>query len=143
MEKQVLYKYDRIELEQFAVFNENYTQDSEEIDFQTEAQFSFDKEQSILCSTIVAHLYNGDKPLIKAELKSYFNIEPDSMEALRANGQVVFPPILLVQFASLCYGSMRGVLFAKTANTPLNKYILPPFNFGNIIDKGFTIDELA
>ena len=130
-----------MELTQFATFEENCVQDSRDIEFQTEAQFSFDKEQSILCSIIIANLYVADKPLIKAELKSYFNIDPESIKDLTRDGKITFYPMALTQFASLCYGSLRGVLFAKTMNTPLSNCILPPVFFGNVINKGFTIED--
>lgn len=38
-----------MELEQFAMFEENYDKDIKEAQLQTEAQFSFDKGTSVLC----------------------------------------------------------------------------------------------
>ena len=140
MENQVLYKYSRMEIEQFAMFEGNYTPDMQEVQFQTEAQFSFDKGNSVLCSRIVVTMSSQEKPLIKSELKSYFNIQPESIDALRMEGKIMFPPQLLVQFASLCYGSMRGVIFTKTQGNALNNYILPPVYFGSLIDKGFVVE---
>ena len=140
MEGQVLYKYSKMEIEQFAMFEENYNQNVEEVEFQTEAQFSFDKESSVLCSKIVVNMSAVEKPLVKAELKSYFNIQPESIDSLRQDGKILFPPQLLVQFASLCYGSMRGVIFAKTQGNALSNYVLPPVYFGQLIDKGFAVE---
>jgi hypothetical protein len=140
MENQVLYQYGKIELEQFAMFPENYSKDAQGIDFETEVQFSLDKEQSVLSCTIIANMYNGDKQLIKAELKSLFNIKPESISELKKDGRIVFAPTILIQFASLCYGSMRGVIFAKTMNTPLCDFVIPPIFFGNIIDKPFVVE---
>ena len=37
------------------------------------------------------------------------------------------------RFASLCYGTLRGVMHIKTLNTPLNGFILPPLYFGEVI----------
>lgn len=141
MEQQVMYKYSKMELEQFAMFEENYNSEIIEVQFQTEAQFSFDKENSVLCSRIVVNMSVGEKPLVKAELKSYFDIQPESVKGLKQDGKILFAPPLLVQFASLCYGSMRGVIYTKTIGTPLSNYILPPVYFGNLIDRGFAVDE--
>lgn len=41
MENQIKYRFRRMELEQFAMFEENYDKDVKEAQFQTEAQFSF------------------------------------------------------------------------------------------------------
>lgn len=140
MEKQIMYKYNRMELEQFAMFEENYDSSVTTAEFQTEAQFSFDKEQNILCSAITVCMLNKDKMLLKAKLKSYFNIMPESVEDMRVDGRISFAPQILVQFASFCYGSMRGVMYAKSMGTPLCNFILPPVYFGNLIDKGFVVE---
>ena len=141
MEQQVMYKYNKMELEQFAMFEENCNPEPKEVQFQTEAQFSYDTDNYILCSKIIVNMASQEKPLVKAELKSYFNLLPESVENLRKDGRIMFAPPLLVQFASLCYGSIRGVIFAKTMGTPLNSFIVPPVYFGNLIDKGFVVED--
>ena len=141
MEQQVMYKYNKMELEQFAMFEENCNPEPKEVQFQTEAQFSYDTDNYILCSKIIVNMSAQEKPLVKAELKSYFNLLPESVESLRKDGRITFAPPLLVQFASLCYGSIRGVIFTKTMGTPLNSFIVPPVYFGNLIDKGFVVEE--
>lgn len=65
----------------------------------------------------------------------------DSIEQMRnENGQLVFVPQVLVQFASLNYGSLRGALFLKTQGSPLADYVLPPMFFGQIVDKAFMVE---
>lgn len=140
MDTQVLYKYIKMELEQFAMFEENYNPEVKEVQFQTESQFSFDKENSVLCSRIVVNMSASDKPLVKTVLKSYFEIQPESVDRIRQDNTIVFAPALLVQFVSLCYGSLRGVIFSKTSGTPLANCILPPVYFGNLIDKAFIVE---
>lgn len=141
MDLQVKYKYNKIELEQFAMFEENDNPEIAEVQFQTEAQFSFDKENNILCSKITVNMLKNEKPLVKAELRSFFDIAPESIVRLHKDGQIIFAPQLLVQFASFCYGTMRGVIYTKTLDSSLNNYILPPVYFGNLIDKGFAVKD--
>lgn len=130
-----------IVLEQFAMFEENCNPEPKEVQFQTEAQFSYDTDNYTLCSKIIVNMSAQEKPLVKAELKSYFNLLPESVESLCKDGRITFAPPLLVQFASLCYGSIRGVIYTKTMGTPLNSFIVPPMYFGNLIDKGFVVEE--
>ena len=141
MEQQVMYRFSKMELEQFAMFEENCNPEPKEVQFHTEAQFSYDKDNYMLCSKIIVNMASQEKPLVKAELKSYFNLLPESVENLRKDGRIMFAPPLLVQFASLCYGSIRGVIFAKTIGTPINNYVLPPVYFANLIDKGFGVED--
>lgn len=140
-DQQVMYRFSRMELAQFALFDENFPVDENEVQYQTEVQFSFDKDLAVLCSKIVINECYNDKPLLKAELNSFFEIKKESLDLLRQDGHIIFTPMLLVQFASLCYGSMRGVIFAKTINTPLCNFILPPVYFANIVNKGFEVKE--
>ena len=137
-----MYRFSRMELEQFAMFEENCDSETKEVQFHTEAQFSYDKSNSVICSKIVVNMTYQEKPLVKAELNSYFDIHPESVKSLCKDGRIVFAPPLLVQFASLCYGSIRGVIFAKTLGTPLNNFIAPPVYFGNLIDKAFVLEDL-
>lgn len=139
--EQLYYKYAKMELEQFAMFEENLSQKMEEVQFQTQAQFSFDKTQNVLCSRITVMMSDSEKLLLKAIMCSYFTFRNDSIEQMRnENGQLVFVPQVLVQFASLNYGSLRGALFLKTQGSPLADYVLPPMFFGQIVDKAFMVE---
>lgn len=140
MENQIKYRFRRMELEQFAMFKENYNKDIKEVQFQNEVQFSFYKGISVLCCRISVDMSAIDKPLAKIVLKSFFEIHPDSLKLLLKEDKIVFPPVPLVQFASLCYGAIRGVQFSKNQDTPLAGYVLPPVYFGNMIDKGFEVE---
>lgn len=140
MENQLMYRYSKMELNQFAIFEDNCKKDMEEVQFNTEAQFSSDKDNSVLRSAIVVNAMFEGSPIMKAELFGFFDIHPKSIDGMRQDGHILFSPPALVQFASLCYGSMRGVIFAKTQGTPLNQYIIPPVYFGQMIDRGFSVD---
>lgn len=139
--EQLYYKYAKMELEQFALFEENLSEKPGEIESQMHAQFSYDKEQEVLCSKIVVTLAKSEKILMKAAMCSYFAFRKDSVEQMRNDeGQIVFVPQVLTQFASLNYGSLRGILYLKTQGTLLANYILPPVFFGQIIDKAFVAE---
>lgn len=139
MNEQVLYKYSKMELKQFAIFEENLSPENNELNYQTVVQFSYDKENRILCSKVVITAMQNDKIVLKTDLRSYFDIASVSVEHLCQDNIICFPPALLVQFASLCYGAARGIIFERTQGSCLNDYILPPVYFGNLIDRAFTV----
>lgn len=136
---EIIYRYCKIELEQFAILEETYQSDMDDTQIQTGVQFSYDQDQHIICCDTSVILLQGDKTLLKTQLKSYFDLQPESVEALKEDGAIVFDEPLLIQFASLSYGSLRGVIYAKTLNTPFNNFILPPVYFSSIIDKPFVV----
>ena len=86
----------------------------------------------VCCSTSITMLMANGNPLIKADLDAYFSIAPSSVAKLTDDGCIVLSEGLQAQFASLSYGTMRGVIFCKTLNTPLNKIILPPNDVSSI-----------
>lgn len=139
--EQLYYKYAKIELEQFAMFEENVPEKPKDVQFQTQVQFSYDKEQDVLCNKIIVTMTDNEKILLKADMYSYFAFDKDSVEQMRnEDGHLVFVPQVLVQFTSLNYGSLRGALYLKTQGTPLADYILPPVFFGQIIDNAFVAE---
>lgn len=136
--KDVMYRYAKMELEQFAIFEENMKDEHAEIQVQTEAQFKYDKPQNVLCSKIAVTFSIGDSPLMRAVIDSYFLIHPDSISGIAdSEGHIIFPTNVLVQFASLNYGSLRGIIHLKTLGTKLSGYILPPIFFNDIILKEY------
>lgn len=140
MEK-ILYQYAKMDLEQFATFEENIDGKADNLQIHTETLFNYDKSQHVLCSKISVTYSQSDKMVLKAVMSSYFLIHEDSAKALTADdGSVTFPANALVQFASLNYGSLRGVLYLKTLDSPLSKHILPPVFFDQIITEGYTVE---
>ena len=136
--KDVMYRYAKMELEQFAIFEENMKDEHAEIQVQTEAQFKYDQPQNVLCSKITVTFSIGESPLMRAVIDSYFLIHPDSIRGITdSEGHIIFPTNVLVQFASLNYGSLRGIIHLKTLGTKLSGYILPPIFFNDIITKEY------
>ena len=141
MKSQIQYRFRKIDVAQFAMFLENYSDQISDVEFRTDTQFSFDKEQNVLCDRISVAMSKDGRPLLKIELCCYFEISAESIENICQDDQYVFEPGLLVQFASLNYGTLRGVLHIKTLNTPLNRFILPPLYYSEIIKTPFLVKK--
>lgn len=139
MKNQIQYRFRQIDVAQFAMFLENYSDRIKDVAFRTDTQFNFDKDQNVICARMNVTILKDELPLLKIELCNYFEITADSIENIRHEDSYVFTPSILVQFASLCYGTLRGVLHVKTLGTPLNNYILPPMYFNGIINAPFVV----
>lgn len=140
--EQIYYQYSKIELTQFAVFEENFPSGMENVQFNSELQFGYSKEQFLLFCEITVTMASDGKPLMKAVMRSYFTIAQDSIRQIKDEyGHIEFPPSVLVQFASLNYGSLRGAIFIKTQGLPMSSYVLPPVFFNQIIDKPFVVNN--
>lgn len=134
------YKYRKLTLDQFAVLAVRPVADGDELSFNTEVQFSFDNAASVLTNIMTLTVQTGDAILLKAVMISEFEISPESISEIRGNdGRIEFNPHVLVQFASLNYGAMRGALAVKTVDSPLAGLVVPPVYFQSVITSGFSV----
>ena len=132
MADQIYYRFIKLELTQFATFEADYIDDGKPLELSSSFQFAYSSDDDVVCCATTVVISKGNSPILKAELKSYFNIQPESVTSMIEDDYVVLPTNLMTQFASLGYGSMRGVIYAKTMGTPLEKIILPPNDVQNI-----------
>ena len=126
MERQILYKFVKLDLTQFATFDTDYINDDIPLELSSSFQFEYIFEDEVVCCTTTVEIRKGKCVVLKAELNSYFNIQSESVASMIEGDEIVLPTELMTQFASLGYGSMRGVIYAKTMGTPLERIILPP-----------------
>lgn len=133
MDTPILFKFIKMDLTQFATFADGYKPENAELEIFNRFQFAYNFEDHIvLCKTMI-EISKDKQLLLKADLDCMFKIEAESALVLEHATKAVLPPGLLAQFASLAYGSMRGVLYIKTVGTPFNNFVLPPNDVSSIL----------
>lgn len=126
MDKGIYYRFSGLDLKQFATFEDGYSEDSREITISCKFTFAYNFSQNIVCCSNSVSIAKEGDVLVKADLDAYFAINAESVASISEADAVVLPPELQAQFASLTYGTIRGVIFAKTLGSPLSKIVLPP-----------------
>lgn len=126
MADQLFYKFLKLDLAQFATFESNDFDVENLLDFATTFRFAYNRDSKAVCCTTSVIISQKANVILKADLNSMFEILSESVQALTDDGYFTLSTSLLTQFASLGYGSMRGVIYAKTIGTPFDKIILPP-----------------
>ena len=126
MEKEILFRFIGMEILQFATFEENYSENDADVEISNNFQFSYNYEDNTVKCVVTTVFVQELGVLLKSELAAYFYIEKESADQLIKSNSCTAPTELLTQFASLTYGSQRGVVFTKTIGSPLNQIILPP-----------------
>ena len=129
---QIFFRFIKLELTQFAIFESDNIDDEKPLELSSTFQFAYSYDDDVVCCTTTVVITNVIRPILKAELKSYFKIMSESVASMIEDECIILPTSLMIQFASLGYGSMRGVIYAKTMGTPLEKIILPPNDVQNI-----------
>ncbi|MEE1087446.1 MAG: hypothetical protein UIC63_00610 [Bacteroidaceae bacterium] len=121
-----------MELVQFAMFDDCYVDNDDDIEIANKFQFSYNFDENVMCCTSSVTMSKENRVFLKAVLSSYFGLEQNSVESLKDSNDFIAPAELLAQFASLTYGAIRGVIFAKTIGTAFNNIILPPNDVSNL-----------
>ena len=128
-----------MDLTQFSPEWERFDSSNDSIGIETNFNFSFNKTEGILrCATKLTFIQEN-QPFLKCELQSFYEIAKESIEELTNENIITIPRGLLCQFASLAYGSFRGVIHMKTVNTALCNLILPPMYLDEIIKSDMKI----
>lgn len=136
----IQYKYVKIDLLDFAVFEDLFDFSNSEVTVDTGIQFEYNKDQQIIACRIDVSYSQDANVVLRSSMVSYFMVHPDSLSLLVKDNSIVFPINFLVQLASLNYGSMRGAINIKTSNTPFNSYILPPLYIQEIIKNSLVVN---
>lgn len=141
MENNILYRFIKLELTQFATFEDGYVDDENDIEISNSFQFAYSVRDNMVCCTTSVKISKQTGIVLKADLDSFFKLDAQSAENLKDGNTIVISPELMAQFASLSYGSMRGVIYAKTMGTSLSKIILPPNDVRGIFHSPLRLKE--
>lgn len=132
---QVEYRLAKIDTNRFDIHADNLKDGDAE--FRTELQFAYSNNPHAVRCRMSINMVQQGTPLMESVVDCHFEINTASVEALKQGDNIVIPAAVLIQFASLCYGTMRGIIHTKTEGTPINRFILPPMYFHEIIKQDF------
>lgn len=135
----VQYQFIKMELTQFSPKWEMYSSENSAVGLETKFNFAFNKSEGVLkCTTILA-FRQDNQDFLNSELQTFFKLKEESIKELTEENVIIIPKGLLCQFASLSYGSYRGIIYMKTINTDLSNMILPPMYIDEVIKEDIKI----
>ena len=113
----------------------------ERLDIRSGIDFAYNFEQNVIKSILNVEFSNKEKPVLKIQLCTFVAISEDTAKALEKDGKIVIPADFLAQCASFGHGALRGIMYLKTTNTPLEGIVLPPVVYGEMFKKPITFDK--
>ena len=128
-EYKVLFALNSIQTEQFATIDGVF-KDEEVVNIQSNLDFGINKEFRVVGCFAKFQFEVQNQPFIIIGVNCNFEIEPSSWESFidKENKSIVIPRQIMCHLAVLTVGTARGVLHAKTENTPFNRFLLPTIN---------------
>ena len=138
MIKSIPYRISRIESVQFALFPDNF-QNGQEVRVNTNFGYNVRSDVQQVRNVINVKYLQEDKLLLVAELACYYDIAPEGVESIKAEGKI--PVDFLRYMGAISAGTIRGLIHAKTEGTVLNPVVLPPVNLEEAIQNDMALPE--
>lgn len=133
-QKRIEFKLQGIKTEQFAILEENFSSEKE-ISLAANLQFKINSKNKQMGVFLGFEFIQEKTVLLKIIVSCHFKIEDLAWNSLIDEDKIIFPKDFLAHLAMITTGTARGVLFAKTEDTPFAKYIIPTLNVAELVEK--------
>lgn len=128
----------KIDAPQFAIINDGEFSNPLQINF--ELNFAVDSSFTSIKNALKIVFLNSSEPVMQLVVECYYAISKDSwQEMTQQDNTIVVPVGFLQHLATITVGTARGVLFARTVETNLNKYVLPLVNVTEMVKNDMVI----
>ncbi|PKQ62775.1 hypothetical protein BZG02_11280 [Labilibaculum filiforme] len=126
----------KVSTEQFAIIEDAYTNDGN-ISLGTNIRFGCDADNKMIAVFALFTFQCNEKAFLIIEAGCHFNVREDAWEKMldTENNSLTAPHGFMQHMTVLTIGTTRGVLHAKTENTPFNQFVLPTINVSEIIQQ--------
>lgn len=139
MIQSIPYCISRIETVQFALFPDNF-QNGQAVRVNTNCGYNVRSDVQQVRNIVTVNYLQEDKLLMVAELACYYDIAPEGVESIKAEGKI--PVDFLRYMGAISVGTIRGLIHAKTEGTVLNPVVLPPVNLEEAIQNDMSLSIL-
>ena len=112
----------------------------ESFDIKSGVDFAYNFEQNVIKSILNVEFSHKEKTALRIQLCTFVAISEDTVTALEKDGKLVLPADFLAQCASFGHGALRGIMYLKTMNTPLEGIVMPPVKYGEMFKKPISFD---
>ncbi|MCC5915520.1 MAG: hypothetical protein JJU46_14190, partial [Balneolaceae bacterium] len=118
-----------------------YTE-GENVQMGTFINFGHDHEQCVLGSIIKFQFEQNEKPFLVISATCSFQMEGDAWKSLldEKGQKIIIPEGFASHMAVITVGTIRGILYEKTKDTPYKEYIIPPINLTHLINEDVVIE---
>lgn len=137
-----------IKTEQFAIFEENFSEDATnpegtQLEMGISVGFGGSVEEKGISSSLRFELFQNDKTIILIETSLYFGISDDNWNKFynKKKNIITLPKSISVGFFSQTIGTCRGVLAEKTyGKKHIEKMYIPLLNATDFVESDIVID---
>ena len=137
MDQPIGFSLSSIATEQFAIIEQNFSENNE-VFISTTLRFGKHDEDKEIAVSALFKFEIESQPFILIEGACRFKIEPASWGTFVKDDKMIIPKGFLTHLAILTIGTVRGILHAKTENTSFNHFVIPTIDVTEIITEDYT-----
>ncbi|MEJ5053430.1 hypothetical protein [Sphingobacterium sp. MYb382] len=123
------------EIEEFAIIEDKIPEDLDNIIVKCGIIAKINPNEKIIAIYNTVRFCIGIKDLLKIKSVLYFKIHADTWDSLIFEEEIILKKTQVQHFGIITIGATRGMLIAKTNNTPYSSMLLPPLNINDIINE--------
>ena len=129
------FSLNKINTLQFAIIESAFDDKNEKYGIETNLGFGVDTENASVMSSVKFQFEQDNNPFLIIEASCEFNVADEFWTKFNGKDSVTLPKGFMAHLAMLTVGTTRGILHAKTKDTPFNKFILPTINVSEMIEE--------
>ena len=131
-----------ITIEQFALITDNYNPKIQSGGISVAIKFGIDVQKKRVINHIKIQLDQEKKVFLILETSNHYQINPDNwFEIKKTEKQFIIPKDLATHLAMISTGTIRGILFEKTKNTPeITPVVFPLINIQSLVTKNVELN---
>ena len=133
----------KITIDNFSIDNDAKVCNDAPLDIESNFSFGVDmKGHVVKCDSEYEFIFDS-KTILSLRIGSFFEIELEaSNDFYNSKREFVISKDFLRYMATICVGTARGIIIAKSENTPIANVVLPPLNLMEAIKDDFIIPNV-
>lgn len=137
---EISFKLHTIKTEQFAIIEDIYNE-NDPVQLQSNYRFGSITAENLVAVIVNYKFRSPNGVFLTIEVSCFFKIKPESWESIynAEKLELTLPKEIATHLLVLVIGTARGVLHAKTENTPYNRFFLPTLNVSENIKEDVVI----
>lgn len=138
---QISFGLRQITTEQFAIIESAFDESKTNFELGTGLRFGFNTDKRIITPLLAINFSQDKNPFLLLEIGCHFEIIEEHWKNLFNTDtlELKLPKELARHLVMLTVGTLRGVLHAKTENTPFNKFFIPTINVNDLVKEDILI----
>jgi len=135
----IIYRIGGFDLTQFAPSWDELKGD-ESYEMRSSVNFAYNFEKYTIKSVLDVEFYGNEKLALKIQLCTFVILSEETAKSFVNDSKVIIPADFLAQCASFGHGALRGIMYLKTVNTPLEGVVMPPVEYGKLFEKSLSFE---